>query len=182
MRIIAISGKARHGKDTAASILKEKLESEGYKVLVTHYGDLLKHICRSFFGWDGGKDEAGRHILQYVGTDVIKEIQPDFWVDFIVDVLRFFPSEWDYVLIPDCRFPDEISGLKSAGFDVTHLRVIRKNFESPLSAEQQKHSSETALDNYVPDYCIENSGTKEELGYIVSDWFDRYKQERICHS
>lgn len=55
-RIIAISGKAQHGKDTTAAILKELLEADGYRVLTVHYADLLKHICRSFFGWDGQKN------------------------------------------------------------------------------------------------------------------------------
>ena len=36
------------------------------------------------------KDEKGRHILQYVGTDVIRKQAPDFWVDFISSVLTYF--------------------------------------------------------------------------------------------
>lgn len=170
MQVIAISGKAQHGKDTTAGMLKSQLEADGYKVMVTHYADLLKYICRSFFNWNGEKDDSGRHLLQYVGTDVIRKQRPDFWVDFVVDVLKLFPDEWDYVLIPDCRFPNEIDCLKKSGFDVTHLRVVRKHFNTPLTPEQQKHLSETALDNTVPDYYIDNFGTLEELQSIISKW------------
>lgn len=170
MQIIAISGKAQHGKDTTASVMKAMLESDGYKVLVVHYADLLKHICRSFFDWNGEKDDAGRHILQYVGTDIIRKQRPDFWVEFIIDVLQLFPNEWDYVLIPDCRFPNEIHCLKNAGFDMVHLRVVRTNFESPLTEAQKQHPSETALDGVEPDYYINNSGTLDELNAVVSDW------------
>lgn len=170
MKIIAISGKAQHGKDTTAGILKRQLEADGCRVLIVHYADLLKHICHSFFGWDGKKDDAGRHILQYVGTDIIRAKRPNFWVDFVIDVLGLFPDEWDYVLIPDCRFPNEIACLKKAGLDYIHIRVVRQDFTSPLTPEQQAHPSETALDNSKPDYYIYNNGTLEDLNAMLSNW------------
>lgn len=170
MQVIAISGKAQNGKDTTAGYLKCALESDGYRVLVTHYADLLKYMCKQYFGWDGQKNDAGRQILQYVGTDVIRNKRPDFWVDFVISVIDLFPDEWDYVLIPDCRFPNEIERLKSSGLDTTHIRVRRSNFISPLTAEQQMHPSETALDNVEPDYYIENKGSLNELKETVVQW------------
>lgn len=159
MKVVCISGKARHGKDTSAGFMKEFLEARGKKVLICHYGDLVKYVCKTFFDWDGQKDEKGRTLLQYVGTDKIR-CHPDgenFWVGFIADILNFFPDEWDYVLIPDCRFPNEIEYMwRDNGLDVTHVRVIRQNFVSPLTKEQQKHPSETALDNYPYDYLLLN--------------------------
>ena len=103
MKVITISGKAQNGKDTTAGLLKAALEADGYKVLITHYADLLKYICKQFFGWDGQKDDAGRHILQYVGTDIIRQKRPDYWVGFVTSILELFPNEWDYVLIPDSQ-------------------------------------------------------------------------------
>ena len=170
MQVILISGKAQHGKDTTAGILKSQLEADGYKVLIVHYADLLKHICRSFFGWDGKKDSAGRHLLQYVGTDVIRARHPGFWVEFITQMLDFFPDEWDYVLIPDCRFPNEIDSLKNSGIKTIHIRVVRPGFQSKLSTEQQAHPSETALDKVIPDYYIDNSGSLMDLRKTVLDW------------
>ena len=81
MKIIAISGKAQNGKDTTAGFLKSTLEADGYKVQVAHYADLLKYICKQFFGWNGQKEEAGPHIQQYVGKYVIRTQKHDFWVD-----------------------------------------------------------------------------------------------------
>jgi len=182
MRVITISGKAQHGKDTTAMFLKQALEANGYRVLLTHYADLLKYMCKQFFEWDGQKDERGRHILQYVGTDVIRKKKPDFWVDFVASVMELFPDEWDYVLIPDCRFPNEIQRLKAAGLDATHLRVRRENFISPLSAEQQAHPSEVALDDVTPDYYIDNSGSLKDLQENVIRWlveFNGFHQTTI---
>lgn len=173
MKVICISGKAQHGKDTSAGYLKEFLEARGKKVLIAHYGDLVKYVCKTFFDWDGQKDEKGRTLLQYVGTDKIRERRPDYWVSFIGDMLKFFNGEWDYVLIPDCRFPNEVEYLKQKYFDVTHVRVVRENFESPLTEEQQNHPSETALDNYPPDILLINRGTLTDLRYAVSQVADR---------
>ena len=170
MKILAISGHAQNGKDTVAGLLKDGLKADDNRVLVTHYADLLKYMCRTFFDWDGNKDEKGRHILQYVGTDVIRKQAPDFWVDFISSVLTYFNENWDYVLIPDTRFPNEIDKLISNGFDVTHIRVVRPHFKSTLTEEQQKHPSETALDNIKPDFYIYNEGSMEELQVKINEW------------
>ena len=144
-------------------MVKEMLDDDGYKVLIAHYGDLVKYICKTFFQWNGEKDEAGRSLLQRIGTDVIRNQEPDYWVSFVAEILKFFDGEWDYVLIPDCRFPNEVEYLKEQGFDVTHMRVIRDNFDSPLTKEQQEHPSETALDDVIPDYYVRNSGTLDAL-------------------
>lgn len=170
MKVICISGKAQHGKDTTAGFLKEELEADGFSVLIAHYGDLVKYICTKFFGWNGEKDEYGRSLLQRVGTDIIRNQEPDYWVGFIHDILTFFQNEWDYVLIPDSRFPNEVDYLRDAGFDVTHIRVKRENFVSPLTEEQQMHPSETALDDVVADKYIINNGTLSDLRKTVSDW------------
>lgn len=166
-RIICISGKAQHGKDTTAGYLKEYLEEKGKRVLIAHYGDLVKYICTTFFGWDGQKDERGRSLLQEVGTDTIRAKTPDFWVRFIKDVIDHFPDKWDYVIIPDCRFPNEVDYLKEHGYSVKHVRVIRSNFISPLTIEQQKHASEVALDEVIPDVILFNTFGLEELRYAV---------------
>lgn len=175
MKVVCISGKAQHGKDTTAGMMKTALESMGHTVLIAHYGDLVKYVCRTFFGWNGEKDAYGRSLLQKVGTDIVREQRPNYWVDFVKDMLSMFPNEWDFVLIPDSRFPNEIDGLKQSGFNVIHLRVRRENFESPLTTEQQNHPSETALDHVVPDFLIVNDGILEDLYNKVCNLVvDRY--------
>ena len=158
MKIITISALARHGKDYTANLLKNKLEQDGSKVLITHFGDLVKYVCSTFFGWDGKKDEKGRTTLQYVGTDMIRKQRPNYWVDFILGILEMFPDEWDYVIIPDTRFPNENDIFKKKGFDTTTVRVLRPDFDNGLTEEQKSHASETALDNYKFDCWLINNG------------------------
>ena len=169
MRVVCISGKAQHGKDTTANILKEELELLGYRVLITHYADLLKYICKAFFGWDEKKDEAGRYLLQYVGTDVIRAKNSSYWVDFITGLLSMFPDKWDFVLIPDCRFPNEIEIMK-CHFETYSVRVIRDGFQNPLTDSQRDHPSETALDDYNFDFILRNDGSLEDIHALIKSW------------
>lgn len=166
MNIILISGKAQSGKDTTASIMKSNLESE-HKVIIIHYADLLKYICSTFFNWDGNKDVKGRALLQHVGTDIIRKYNPDYWVEFIVNLLNMFTNEWEYVIIPDVRFPNEIEYFKREGFNVLTIRIERDNFKSNLTEEQLNHISETALDNYKFDKVIKNNGTIDDLKDVI---------------
>lgn len=153
--VILISGKAQHGKDTVAKLLTEKLEERGQKVLVTHFGDLLKYICKSFFKWDGKKDEKGRSLLQKVGTESIRFIYPDYWVNFIKEILQIFHNEWDYVIIPDTRFSNELNDFDDC-FPTVKIRVNRPNFDNKLTETQKNHVSETALDTSNFDYYVNN--------------------------
>ena len=169
MKVITISAKAEHGKDTVANMIKEQLEDMGYSVLITHYADLLKYICRQFFDWDGVKNEEGRTLLQRVGTETIRAKRPNYWVDFIKDILKLFEGEWDFVLIPDTRFPNEINDMKEE-FDCVAVHITRPGFENHLTEEQRKHLSEVALDEYEFDYEIINSGTIDNLRVETQDF------------
>ena len=170
MKVITISGRARHGKDTLANIIEKELTSEGYKVLITHYADLLKYICKQYFNWNGKKDKAGRTLLQYVGTDVVRKAKPDFWVSFMADFLTIFKSEWDVVIIPDTRFPNEVQYLKDAGLDVIHCHINRTNFDDGMTEEQRNHISETAIFSIQPDFCFDNDGNLNDLKHKVTEW------------
>ena len=164
--IICISGQAGAGKDTAARILRTLL-SEGDrsadKTLIAHNADLLKYICEKFFSWNGYKDEAGRSLLQHIGTDVVRAKDPDFWVNFLVNILRLFPDKWDFLIVPDTRYPNEIERFKAAGHPTIHIHIERPGIVSALTQEQREHSSETALADTVPDVTICNDGEVADL-------------------
>lgn len=164
MKVILVSGKAQSGKDFTATVMKEYLESKCKSVLVIHFADLLKWECKNFFGWDGKKDAKGRELLQYVGTDVVRKRNPDYWVRFVNDFLEMFNYQWDYVIIPDVRFPNEVEGL-SDSFDKVSIRIERPEFDNELGDAQQ-HTSETALDNYEFEHTLVNDGTDKFLEAI----------------
>lgn len=174
MKVIVISGKAGAGKDTTAKYLKAAMEKDGKLVLIAHYGDLVKYVCRTFFGWNGKKDERGRTLLQYVGTDIVRKYDENYWVNFILQMISFFGDDFDYILIPDCRFPNEISVIKSQ-FDTMHIRVFRENNKRKMTPEQLKHSSETALDNVTADCEIHNNMPKYKLKRYMASLYQYIK-------
>ena len=168
MKIICISGKAQHGKDTCAGIMQRLFDERGKRARIIHYADLLKYLCKTYFDWDGEKDAYGRTLLQRVGTDTIRAKEPDYRDNFVINFLKLLPNEWDYVIIPDTRFPNEVFSMKEAFPDTLHVRVIRPNFDNGLSIEQQNHISETALDEIQPDGVIMNDGSPRDLLHSVN--------------
>lgn len=173
MDVILISGKAQHGKDTLALAAKEYLEDKGKRVLILHYADYMKYIAKEYFGWNGKKDSVGRNLLQQLGTNLVRKVDENYWVDTVIRFITVFEDEWDCIIVPDTRFPNEIEQMKEAGFNVLSLRVKRPNFDSPLSEEQQKHPSETALDNYSFDCIIMNDSTISNLSKKIQFLLDK---------
>jgi len=175
LKIILISGKARNCKSETAKILKNKLETKGNKVLTTAFGNLVKFVCEKFFNSDGQKNEYNRSLWQRIGTDVIRKQKPNYWVDFIISIISMFPNEWNYVIIDDCRFVNELNRYDET-WDTTTVRVNRLNFESNLTPEQKNHPSETALDNYNFDYVINSESGLDNLEKEV-DKFLKWMEE-----
>lgn len=173
MDVLLLCGKAESGKDTVAGIVKQVYEEKGKKVLIIHYADLLKFICKQYLGWDGKKDEAGRKMLQYVGTEVFRNIDKNFWVSFVVMTIKALKSEWDLCIIPDCRFKNEVFMPIKAGFDVKTVRVIRDGHTNRLTDEQASHPSETELDDFAVNYEIHNAGNIADLTEEVRKMLER---------
>ena len=161
-KCIIISGKSGHGKDMLAHFMRERLEEEGLCVLTIHYGDAVKWVLRDFFNWDGQKDEKGRTLLQHIGTDVVRAKYPNFWTTIVAGLVSSFENEFDVVLIPDARFPNEVEIVMDMVPNTICARIERKNPDgsmwlNPAFTEAQlKHPSETSLDNYGFDYIIHN--------------------------
>ena len=151
MKVICISGKAQHGKTFTAEILKEMLEEQGHRVIKLAYGDYLKFVCQKHFGWDTQKNEKGRSILQKVGTDLARKNNPMVWVNTVVETILALSSEFEYFLIDDSRFKNEIDVFKERNIPSYSIRIHRNGFTSTLTDEQLKHPSETSLDDYLFD-------------------------------
>ena len=179
MKVIELCGKAGVGKDTFGSELIKQLENQGKKCLHIAFADYVKFVCQKYFGWNGQKDEKGREILQRVGTDIFRKSNPDFWVDIVINFLIVCRENnlFDFVIITDARFPNEIAKLQNLLQDngetcVTAFRIKRNNCISKLSEEAQNHASETALDNFFMEEII-LSGDLEKLPLEVKEFIEK---------
>lgn len=165
MKLYVISGKARHGKDTVAMYIKEIYEERGQKVINLAYGSYIKEYARRISNWDGLEETKPRELLQELGTDIIRQkIDNDFFVRRICEDILVYSYYFDIITISDARFPNELEWPKERFDDVVNVRVIRDGYETVLSEKEQKHLTETALDEYNSyDYVIHNDGTLEDL-------------------
>jgi len=158
-KIILISGKTRNGKSTVAGLFKTLLAKENKKVLIIPFAKYLKQYLKDYYEWDGiKKDDSYRSHAQYIGTDIIrKKLHKSlFHAKRICEDIEIIGDLFDYVIIDDCRFLNELT-YTTAQFPhkTVSVRIERINFHSKLSKEQLKHISETDLDNYDKfDYTI----------------------------
>lgn len=170
-KIILISGKARSGKDTLADYLKKQLELKGEKIAITCFAKDLKRLLMDFYGWDGvTKDKYWRTQLQKKGTDEtqIEKKLWNIWAKRTAEDIQIIENDFDYILIPDCRFRKEITYMQSAFPDNTEaLRIIREDdFDNGLTDEQKNHISETDLDNFTFDHYI---CAKQGIGSLYNE-------------
>ena len=145
--IITVSGKAQHGKDSTAEIIKNLLEENGKRVLRINYADFLKYLASQYLGWDGNKDEAGRTTLQQLGNEKVQRY-PCFWVATVINIAKFFEHDYNYIIIADCRFPHDINRWREEGYTIIPIHVERLYFDNGLTDEQKSHPTETALNGF----------------------------------
>ena len=181
MITILISGKSGSGKDTLANFMKQELEAEGKRVLIIHFADPVKWIAAAYFNWNGQKDQVGRSLLQFLGTDCVRKYDENFWADFVGRFIRVMreADNFDYAIVPDARFVNEIDRVCLLNYGAKLIRIDRYNpdgsaWSNPLLTEEQRqHASETSLDNYrYFDYRIRNDSSEDNLKAKVPELLD----------
>lgn len=175
MKIIAIAGKARNGKTTVANIFKNIAQGNNERAIVVSYAGYVKYMATTYYGWSGEKDEYGRTLLQKIGDGVRNTFDESFWITRLMSDLCIFGEDYDYVIIDDCRYPNEI--LEPQKVEKTYsIKVIRTDFESDLTEEQKMHKSEIALDDFKFDYTIMSESGE---GNLINPVKELYKNIRI---
>ena len=200
--IIGICGFIGSGKDTIAD----------YLVNLHHFrresfANTLKDAVSQVFGWDRtmleGRTKQAREwreqvdpwwaarlnmpkltprwVLQYWGTEVCRHgFHDDMWIASVENKLR---NSKDNIVITDCRFPNEIRGLKEQGAKIVWIqRGITphwydiaaqankgsKNAQNWL-AEQNIHASEYSWAGTNFDVIINNNGTLDQLATQIKN-------------
>lgn len=93
-----------------------------------------------------------RDVLQFLGTEVLRKIDPEFHVNSLKDQIE---ADKDYVL-DDTRFINELNLLNT--LKAVCILTIR-----PYSQEYSNHSSETELNRKYFERIIVNSQSKEKI-------------------
>ena len=126
----------------------------------------MKELARDYFAWPGTKDEKWRRILQVLGTEVGRAVDPDFWIKKLDQDTQTCSA----LVVPDVRFPNEADWIHRQ--DGLLIRVIGRG---GLVGQAGTHASETQILSLRADVEIINDGTVEELHAQVSritrEWF-----------
>jgi hypothetical protein len=102
-------------------------------------------------GWDGRKDEAGRALLQEVGS-MMRDEYEHCWVDAAFAEV----AKHQDVVMTDVRYANELARLRQLGG--VFVRVIR-----PGVGPVNDHPSETALDDQPADVTVINDASLDKL-------------------
>lgn len=167
--IILIAGRARSGKSTLAKYLQTEYENQNKKVIISPYTKYLKKYIEEITEQEITEENKPRDLLQQISSKIIKGELNDnnFFIRRQIEDIHFYSYFADVILIPDVRFKEEIEKIKESFSNVVSIGVIRSDYISDLTEEQQQDITETSLDNYHNyDYEI-NNNSKVDLETIA---------------
>ena len=153
LTVILLSGKQGSGKSTTAALLVQKLQASGHLAGTAKFAGVLyslhDHIRDTMRGLGITRPEKDGKLLQILGTEWGRDtIDRNVWVRALEGVLQ---DHRGYVVIDDCRFPNELFALPRA-------QTLSVRLECPSHIRKERcgawrdtdtHSSETALDGMV---------------------------------
>ena len=192
--LIGLVGLIGSGKDTVAERL---VTHHGYKR--DSFAKSLKDAVSSMFNWDRemlegntpesrkwreqpdkfwsekmGKEITPRWVLQYFGTEVMRQGMYDaIWVDSVIGRYK-----GEKTVISDTRFQNEIKNIKAHGGVIV---LVKRNYIIPTREEMQKqgiHQSEWDWIGADFDYTINNTNGFEVLNANTDQFIDQLQDRQ----
>lgn len=175
--VIGFTGRMGSGKTTLANyITSNKFMSEAgidAKYTKVSFATPLKDVVKYLFDLDNEQlygstknvvdpryGVTPRYLLQYIGTDLFRNWDKDFWV-------KTFQRKYSNVgniVLDDVRFENEADILhQMGGIVIKVVRYSQSHSQAEMRAETRAeiHASEKGIKNY--DYKIYNNGSYVDL-------------------
>lgn len=167
--MIALVGRKRTGKDTAANYMVQEYGVEKRSIAAP-----LKRLCQDLFPLsdeqvDAGKDTpltsqsdlTPRMLLQAVGQRMKRVFGPSYWVDQVV-------RHDTPMVVADVRFQEEIDALRRR-YPARPCLMIKIERDAP------RDDAEAHVDDLACDETIDNNGTPQDLHDAVDRIMTRLK-------
>ena len=155
--IVGLTGRAGSGKDSVGEYLRKEYGAAllsfaaPLKAMVREMFDLTDEQVNTLDGketpdprWIGPNGEARtpRQILQVVGTEGFRAVDPSFWVKRAMRTAMLCVRDGaPMVVFTDVRFPNELEAIQDAGGAV--LRLVKPDGPGTASVA---HASEAQVD------------------------------------
>lgn len=154
---LALSGKMRSGKDTAAGYLQAKYGGMNLKFSDPLYEiqDFAQQVC-------GFPREKDREFLQWIGTEYGRARDENVWLNVLARKLEKIPDSTP-VFVTDGRFVNELEFLQAQGFAL--VKIVRPEADRvAFGATNLTHASELGVDIFNDwDLVVENTGSLMEF-------------------
>lgn len=166
--IIMVGGKSHSGKGTFSQNLEKLLKQTDKNIIRCSLSTYIRDITKNDFYWNGKDTTEARQFMGEVYRLATELIYPYHMARRVWerDILPNLKDD-NIVIIESLREKnnlDYFQQLKEQGLinKIVTIKVIRPDY-SDIKESQQKHVSETDLDNYEFDHYIYNDGTIEDL-------------------
>lgn len=167
MELIALVGKKRSGKTTAATFIRNNHPGLAYRDSFAR--PIKEHVERIFGPLDETPKEVLRPVMQALGESLKAKFGRTVFIDQLKDRVKNMEHAADLVIIDDLRFPFEADWVRSQGGKV--IRIIRPELDSVVD----NHISETSVDEVLADATIINSDGLETFFLKVTDTLGRIR-------
>jgi dephospho-CoA kinase len=169
---IAICGRLRSGKDTAAEHL---FLNYGFSRVA--FGDALKRNAHAVFPWIPSNPKP-RALYQKFGQIMRQEFEEDIWIkhaelsvqaaiDYRVNIIG---AEKVGVVVTDVRQQNEVDWCRANGFSIVRVtapdedRIARAIAAGDdFTAHDLAHETELSIDKFECDFEVVNDGSVDDL-------------------
>ena len=96
-------------------------------------------------------------------------------IDRTIDDMKIYSNFFDWAIIPDARFEQELDAIKQNFANVWCIKVVSTKANN-LSAKQKQHATEALVDKIAQnkfDFIIQNNHSVEALRQKTKDVFDK---------
>jgi len=196
MKIIAVSGVARAGKDTIANGLAEVIKemNPSIKVMRASFADQLKYEISPFliekfnidpFQADGKEKELIRPLLVAYGCAKRAQTQGRYWLENVEK--KILAENPDITIISDLRFAeeqaDELFWLKDKGGKLIHISRFhlnngKKDFVKPVNSDEKRNDP---LLKKAADFVVswKDSKDEQELKNMTREYCEQFYYSHI---
>lgn len=145
--IIGLAGHGRSGKDTFCEIAKKFLSKKKVGAARVAFADQLKRdlddLCRnkigcSAFTEDPTKKELIRPLLVTYGTEVIRKMDENWWIEKLERNLPLYFGQEILPIVTDVRYPNEMKWIKEQHNGVM-VYITRKGI-GPANLDEKKNN------------------------------------------